>query len=551
MKNNSFYSNHFIIALVLIVLNLVLKGVFLIDNSIAGDEPFSIYHAQMDIFSIINELAHGNNPPLYEIVLHFWIKAFGISPLSVRFPSLIFSCITVLFIYKLGKRFFNLEIGLLASLFFIFSNYQTLFAHEARAYALVGMLSVISMYYYLRVLINNELKTSILLYFSIATILLIYSHYFGFFILIIQLICFLFNKKLIKKYRKRIFIVSLIIILLYLPYIRILIKRVIDSSMNGTWLSPVEDLGNLHDVFYTFSNNNTLIYLAFIILFWFTLAMLIYRSYFKGIKKPLLVVVIPLLFLTSFSIFIDLPVIWKITANSIFKSFFIITLIALIIFILFTKNNKKLLIQTKVIVFWFWFPLIVMFILSLESFPLNIPMFHDRYFIFFSNAFYFQLAILSSLVIQREKLKFIIPIIIILLFAFTMKPNISNNRNTEEAINKVKALKDDQTIIYISPSWFDLNFTYYYNVKYFEDYEKNLEKRLNRENIYPISNQSHIESNHYSQFERVIFLDAGIGPPVSKNDFLQLLKESTVLLDTHEFKEIFKVYEFKLKKGSI
>ena len=144
-----------IIIIFIFFLNFFIKGLYLDANPIEMDEPFSIFHAQMGISEIINELKGGNNPPLYEIFLHFWIKMFGISPFSVRFPSLLFGTLNVFFIYLISKRFFNLRIAILSVILVSFSNYHLFFSHEARVYTLFALLTTVSFYLLLLILENK------------------------------------------------------------------------------------------------------------------------------------------------------------------------------------------------------------------------------------------------------------------------------------------------------------------------------------------------------------------------------------------------------------
>ncbi len=241
-----------IIPITIIILNLIVKGIFIASNSIGGDEPFSIYHAQMDVVSIINQLSTGNNPPLYEILLHFWVKLFGISEMAVRIPSLIFSSITVLFLYKIGVRFFSLKVAIYSSLIFIFSNYQIFYAHEARVYSLMGMFTAISMYFYLKIITHKIDKKTLILLFA-SNILLIYSHYFGFFVLFIQLIFIFFNKNLIKEYWRFILLFLGLTLLFYLPNILTLINRFV-SSVGGTWVKPPNGISSIYNILKGFTN---------------------------------------------------------------------------------------------------------------------------------------------------------------------------------------------------------------------------------------------------------------------------------------------------------
>ena len=248
------------------IINFILKFIFIKTNSIAGDEPFTIYHAQMDVPAILHHLKFYNNPPLYEIFLHFWMKFFGISELSVRFPSLIFSVFTVYFIYRICKEFFNYRIALIASLLFAFSTYHIFFSHEARVYPMFAMLTSMSMFYFLKIC-NKQDRFKNYHFLFLVNAFMIYSHYFSFFIIFLQafsIICFNeIRKQQLKKYS--LFILFLIIV--YIPHLSIIISRFIDSAGNGTWLSKPEGIESIYNMLWKFSNMPVTTVFSIIILF--------------------------------------------------------------------------------------------------------------------------------------------------------------------------------------------------------------------------------------------------------------------------------------------
>ena len=484
-----------IIAIILVLFNLLIKGIFLSSNSLGGDEPFSVYHAQMDMASIIRLLAGGNNPPLYELLLNLWIKIFGISEFSVRFPSLIFSSITVLYIYKLGTKFLNKRIALYASIIFIFSNYHILFAHEARVYSLLGLLSVISMYYFMFIIqyitidtkVENNLKSSVrnnLIILVIVDTLIIYSHYFGFFILITQFAFIVSNKKIISKYWKQILICSSIIGLLYLPNIFVVLNRFIESSSNGTWVKPPNGIDSIYNMLRQFSN------------------------------APVVAVFVILILVSSF-------------VKSIIN-----------------KKIEQKNIYNRLIVFWFVFVFFFMFSISYL-----IPMFLDRYLMPGAIALSLVLGISIDYIIKIQKYRYIIPIIISLLFAVTVKPNITNKRNVEETVDKIKEIRDSNTLVLICPAHFILNFAYYYNIEIFKDYNtneiySNVNKSLNLENIYGVNSINEID---LKKWDKVVFLDAAASFSYPNNNIKNQLDSNYNLKNKFKFYEIFNVFEYKSK----
>jgi len=471
----------FFIPLLLVALNFIVKGFYLSSNSIGGDEPFSIFHAQMDVSMIIDLLSSGNNPPFYELLLHFWMKFFGLSASSVRFPSLIFSCISVLFIYKIGNKYFSNKIGIITGLLFVFSNYQTLFAHEARVYAFFCLLSIMAMYYYLGLITEKQPKKGQLILLLATNLMLIYAHYLGFMILFIQFIFVLINKELRIKYWKQLLIFSVVIALFYLPNISVIINRFLDSSANGTWVAPPEGIKSIYDILRKFSNA---------------------------------------------------PVV---------TSLVIVILIAAIVKYLIKEKISALVLRNKLILMWFLFPFLSMFFISYW-----IPMFLDRYLIFISGGFYLLVALASNYLIEKKRYSLVVPVIVCVLFLASTKLNISNKRNVEEVILKVKELKKDNTLI-LCTYHFGLNFTYYYDTELFKSVNdnmmQNLFKSLEEQNVFGITNISEVPSNNWKT-NHIIYVDAATNFLNPDNGILERLNADYDLISHSKIYEIFDVYEY-------
>jgi 4-amino-4-deoxy-L-arabinose transferase-like glycosyltransferase len=213
--------------------------------SLTSDECFSIYHAQMSPRLIYQHLSTGNNPPLHEWILHYWMLWFGDSAFAVRFLSLIFSSLTTALIYVLGTQISaarseenaaNSSTGLIASILFLSSNYSTFLAHEARTYNLTLFLGVLSTIAFIGALKSGKIK-HFLIYGLIGGLLCL-SHFFGIWILLAQGSFWLLWNKESRPALKSIIWAALGFGIAFGWYIPNLWYRFVDSASQGTWVNP-------------------------------------------------------------------------------------------------------------------------------------------------------------------------------------------------------------------------------------------------------------------------------------------------------------------------
>ncbi len=138
-------------------------------------------------------------PPLYYILMNIWTGFFGFSEFSLRFPSMLFSILSVVCIYCLAKNMFGEKEGLLSALLLSVSAYSINYAQEAKMYAMFWCLGILSfMYFFLYV--NGHIRKHLILYgiFSVAAI---YTSYLALIIIFVQnLLFFLFYRKNTKSW---------------------------------------------------------------------------------------------------------------------------------------------------------------------------------------------------------------------------------------------------------------------------------------------------------------------------------------------------------------
>ena len=287
----------------LFLLNLLLKGISVDVADLAHDEPFTVFYSQQSIPEIFEMLKTENNPPLYFLLLHVFIKLFGIGTFTVRFPALIFSSLTASFIYLLGERGSGRRTGVIAALLFTFSNYHFGFAQEARVYALFGLLSTMSMYFFLG-MVNAPRKSGAFIGLCIVNVLLPYAHFFGWLVIGIQATLMLFKNIRTGTLLK--FGISVgVAALCYLPYLPIFLDRTSISVSDGTWLSA-PSMEEPYNMIWRWSNEPVVavLFLAFIfvVFTWNTILMRKGGYYVRPVESiSLLWFVVPfvLMFLIS------------------------------------------------------------------------------------------------------------------------------------------------------------------------------------------------------------------------------------------------------------
>jgi mannosyltransferase len=465
-------------------INLLFKGVYLGENSLAWDEPFSVYHAQLPADQLVDVLISGNNPPLYELFLHQWTSFFGLSEVSVRFPSLIFSSLTAVFLFLIGKRHFNLTIALSATLLFTFSNYHVFFAHEARVYALFGMLATASMFIFMTICSQEKMSLKNLFWLLLVNVLMIYGHYFGFFIVLFQAFFVLSVPAVRQKIWKHFLVYGLLLILLYLPLIAVVFGRFLESTTQGTWIESPNNLAEIYEMLRKFAN------------------------------APVVVVVCLLVLLLGG------------------------------VFYFVRTKTEPVKVTTKIVITWFLIPFLLMFVLSFWI-PMFIDRY--LIFLTIPFYLLIAIAA-NSLVKNPKMVTVIQGVVVLLFLVTSKPnlDNRRPVKEVMNKISELKTA--NTAVYFCPQHFIFNYAYYYNRSLFEQPTGKdpylNMTNSLANDHIYGIHNFSEIDT---TRLEKIIYLDAGADFSSPGNGIYDFLNGNYTLKETHEFPEIFRVFVFEGK----
>jgi len=172
----------FVVAILLLAFALRLYR--LADSNIWWDEGWSVWLARQDLWSIALRTAADEHPPLHYFTLHFWDAIVGESAFAVRFSSLALATLAVAALYRMGRSMVNGWLGLLAAFLLAVSRFHIWWSQEIKMYSLASLLSLLSLYLFLRLLRNEEWR--LWLSFVLVNALALWTHYLAILILLAE-----------------------------------------------------------------------------------------------------------------------------------------------------------------------------------------------------------------------------------------------------------------------------------------------------------------------------------------------------------------------------
>lgn len=168
-----------------VVLGAALRFATLGTQSLWADEGFTAKIASHSLASAASQVPHTEStPPLYYAMAWIWAHLFGSSAYALRSLSALFGTATVWAVYWAATALSTRRVALLAALITAVSPIMVWYSQEARAYALMLLLTVLALGFFVRAL--AEPRPRWLIGWALCSAAALATHYFAVFPLAVE-----------------------------------------------------------------------------------------------------------------------------------------------------------------------------------------------------------------------------------------------------------------------------------------------------------------------------------------------------------------------------
>lgn len=200
------------------------------------DEGISVGIASSPISQIPHLLRLDGSPPLFYVLLHFWLRCFGASPLSTHVLAMLISLAVVPVAFWAGRSLFGREAGFAAAALAATSPFLTWYGTETRMYTLLVGLCLVALTFTVRAVryrIRRHAVGAV-----VASAAIIYTHNWGLYVIAVTALVVLVQawRSADRSLVKGVVVTALGVGVLYSPWLPTLFAQV--GSTAAPWAVP-------------------------------------------------------------------------------------------------------------------------------------------------------------------------------------------------------------------------------------------------------------------------------------------------------------------------
>ncbi len=149
-----------------------------------------------DIFA---DSRDNGRPPVFVLLAHVWIGAFGTSEASTRSLTASVGAASLVVIYLVGRRLLGRQVALLGTFLMAVSQFHIYNSQEFRYYSLFVLLTLLSFLFYLDALQSGKKRYFAL--YALSSVLSFYTHTFALFTVMAQVAHFVLHWRRYERVR--------------------------------------------------------------------------------------------------------------------------------------------------------------------------------------------------------------------------------------------------------------------------------------------------------------------------------------------------------------